>query len=218
MPTERRRHRRGAVSRLLTAPLPTTAIEARIARWTRALARAWPVLPAALVAALLWLVWNARIPVIAPRHRPEALCFALAQEHFDPPMTVEPSAAVVRGRFSQDTPAGVAVRDAMHFSDDMVIQESKRRVGDYDVDALWLRIPGGQGHWLVLAWMEGADLELASFRFAGDETDLTADEALWGRRLEHLVLRRSYFRAGEVPMIRLRGAAPTRFGPKTIER
>src|SRR5262245_58344434 len=215
---ERRRRRRGAVSHLLTAPLPATALASRARRAGSIVARAWPLIGLALVTALLWVIWSGRAPVLTPRHRPEALCFALAQARFAPPMVVEPSAAVVRGRFSDQTPVGVAVRDAMHFTDGMVIQETLHHVGDYDVDGLWLRIPGGRGHWLVLGWMEGSDLELASFRFASDETDLTPDEVLWGNRLQREVLTKQNFRAGAVPPIRLRapgGVAPQRFGPKT---
>ena len=215
---ERRRRRRGALSKLLTAPLPRGAIEPRLGGWASALARAWPLLGVAIVVALLWLVWSGRTPVITPHHRPEALCFALAQARFAPPMVVEPAAAVVRGRFNEHTPVSLAVRDAMHFTDDMEIQETLYRVGDYDVSAVWLRIPGGRGHWLVLAWMDHSDLELASFRFAGDDTDLTPDDVLWGNRLKRAVLVEQYFRAGAGPAIRLRapgGAAPRRFGPKT---
>ena len=215
---ERRRRRRGALSRLLTAPLPTAGLESRARRAGAILARAWPLLPLLVVTALLWAIWNGRTPVITPHHRPEALCFALAEQRFSPPMEVEPGAAVVRGRFSEQTPVGVAVREAMHFTEDMVIEETLRHVGDYDVDALWLRIPGGRGHWLVLAWMEAADLELTSFSFAGVETDLSPDETLWGNRLERRVLVPRYFHAGEVPMIALRGTAPRRFGPSSEEK
>lgn len=219
---ERRRWRRGAVSRLLTAPLPTAAIESRVGGMAARAARAWPwialVLGIGLVAGLLWFVWTVRGPVIIARHRPEALCFALAQARYTPVMVVEPGAAVVRGRFSDQTPVALAVRDAMHFTDDMVIQESLQRVGDYEVASLWLRIPGGRGHWLVLAWMEASDLEMASFRFDSDETDLTPDEVLWGNRLKRELLVARNFRAGEVPVVRLRGEAPRRFGPKAAER
>lgn len=214
---ERRRRRRGAISRLLHAPLPSAAIESRAGRAAGWLARGWPLLALALVAGLLWLVWTARGPVIMPRHRPEALCFALARARFSPPMNVEPGTTVVRGRFNQHTPAAVAVRQAMQFTEDMVLQEGRRQVGDYEVSVLWLRIPGERGHWLVLAWMEDSDLALASFHFAGDATDLAPEELVWGDRLTRAVLVDEYFRAGIVPAFRLRsrdGAPPAWFGPK----
>ena len=188
----------------------------RVAAWP---IRAWPLFAFAALAGLAWLIWESRTPILTPRHRPEALCFALAETRYAPPMTVESGAAVVRGRFNERTPADVAVREAMQFTEDMVIQERPRRVGDFDVDVLWLRIPGG-GHWLVLAWMEESELALASFRFDSDQTDLSADELLWGDRLIHRVLEDDLFRAGTVPSIRLRapgGAAPRFFGPKPID-
>jgi hypothetical protein len=128
-------------------------------------------------------------------------------------MAVEPSAALVRGRFSEHTPAAVAAREAMGFSDQMVIQERTARIGDYDVTTWWLRLPGREGgHWLVVAWMEGSDLALCSFRFASTETDLTPEELLWGQRLLSSILMPENFRLGVVPDFRLRGGMPKMFG------
>jgi len=214
---ERRRRRRGAISRLLTAPLPLDRIGRPLGAMAVTIARVWPLALALLAVGAIWWIWAARIPVITPRHRPEALWFALAASDFHPPMTIEPGVAVVRGRFNDRTPAAVAVREAMHFTDDMVIEERPFRVGDYDVTELWLRIPPGNGHWLVLAWMEGSDLALVSFRFASDETELSPDEIRWGKRLMGHILVPEYFRAGSIPTIRLRapgGAPPATFGPK----
>jgi hypothetical protein len=214
---ERRRRRRGAISRLLTAPLALERVESRFAALSAATARVWPLVAALVVLAAGWWAWAARTPVITPRHRPEALWFALAASDFHPPMTIEPGVAMVRGRFNDRTPAAVAVREAMHFTDDMVIEERLLHIGDYDVSELWLHIPAGNGHWLVLAWMEESDLALVSFRFASDDTDLSPDEVRWGNRLMRRILVPEYFRAAEVPAIRLRapgGAPPPTFGPK----
>src|SRR5262245_13451660 len=214
---ERRRRRRGAISKLLTAPLPLERVESRFLGVAAATARAWPLMVALLAVAAVWWIWAARTPVITPRHRPEALWFALAASDFHPPMTIEPGVAVVRGRFNERTPAAVAVREAMHFTDDMVMEERLFQIGDYEVSELWLRIPAGGGHWLVLAWMEESDLALVSFRFASDDTDLTPDEIRWGNRLMRRILVPEYFRAAEIPAIRLRapgGAPPSTFGPK----
>src|SRR5512134_1474862 len=79
---ERRRHRRGRLTRLLTDPLPTAALEARLAAVARPVSRvlrAWA--PVLCLAALAWAVadaWSRRVPTLVPRHRAEALCFALA--------------------------------------------------------------------------------------------------------------------------------------------
>src|SRR5262245_3200779 len=102
---ERRRRRRGRLSRVMTGPLPTAVLEARVGGVSRAALHALrAVAPVLCLAALAWAavdLWARRTPTVAPRHRAEALCFALAAPPpFAPPMTVEPSAAMVRGRFA----------------------------------------------------------------------------------------------------------------------
>ncbi len=221
---ERRRRPRGALDRLLTAPIPVAALEARGRRALRAAAR--PLRMLALPLALLALgfaafaLWSSRRPMLAPRHRAEALCFALAQPPaFAPPMTVESSSALVRGRFHERTPASVALRETMRFRDDMVAGERLLRVGDYEVSRLWLRLPAGRGsgHWLIVAWMESSDLAISSFRFASDQEDLSPDELIWGEALLGRVLVPENFRAAALPAVRVRpvpGGAPLSFGPK----
>lgn len=206
----------------MTGPLPAAALEARFARVGRPLLRAArAAAPVLCIAALIWAVahaWLTRTSPLAPRHRAEALCFALATvPAFSPPMAVEPGAALVRGRFSPATPPGIAVRQAMQLDDRMVISERTRQVGDYEVATAWLRLPTSSEHWLVVGWMEGADLALCSFRFAGDGGDLTPEERLWGGRLLERILVAENFRAGALPAVRLRGArdgALPPFGPR----
>ena len=198
-------------------PVPSLSLGARQRDALRTLVRrGWPVAGVLVAIGLAALLWQARTPVLTPRHRAEALTFSLARSRFSPPMVVEPNAALVRGRFGLETPAPVAAREAMGFRDDMVMQERTAHIGDYDVTVLWLRLPGSQGgHWLVVAWMEGSDLALCSFRFASTETDLTPAEMLWGQRLLGSILMPENFRRGEVPPLRLRGEMPRSFGPKT---
>lgn len=220
---ERRRRPRSRFSSWLYAPLPLAEVEHGAARVTR---RVWPVLrvllPLLAVAAIAtgaW--WWARVhaPVLTPRHRPEALCFALAERPaFAPPMHVESAAAMVRGRFSAETPPDLAIRAAMRVTDDMVLNQRRQRVGDYDVAVMWLRLPtsGGGHHWLVVGWMEDSDLAMCSFRFAGDPTDLTSDQVLWGRRLTDRILQPEFFQADRIPDVRWRvsGGEPSpSFGP-----
>jgi hypothetical protein len=222
---ERRRRRRGWLSRMLTAPLPPTALEKRLAGWGRPLARTllWVVSLLGL-AAVVWGVHQLVTrhgPSLAPRHRAEALCFALATAPaFAPSMLVEPNAALLRGRFSPGTPPGMALRTAMQFDDRMVISERDQRVGDYDVTIAWLRLPGAETvhRWLVVGWMEGADLAVCSFRFVGQTDELTPEEQRWGGRLLARILVPENFRAGALPPFRLRGGPGTElpvFGPKT---
>lgn len=170
------------------------------------------------LAALAIAAWLFRYPEVAPRHRPEALCFALARSRFSPPMAVEPSSALVRGRFGPTTTAGYALREVMNLSDRMVLSEERRRVGDFDVSVLWLRLPGEDPttHWLIVGWMEGTDLAVCNFRFAGSSRSLQDDEKEWGRVLLDRILTEENFQSGVMPPVRLRaaqGAALPSFGP-----
>src|SRR5687768_9425327 len=84
-------------------------------QWSRAWRRRprsplWPLLAAVLTVtgAAYWTLDAAsrRDPELMPRHRAEALCFALAlPPPFEPPMAVHSSSALVRGRFGVTTPA-----------------------------------------------------------------------------------------------------------------
>ena len=173
----------------------------------RAVGLAAPVL---CLAALAWAVadaWQRRVPAVAPQHRAEALCFLLASRpRFAPPMTIEPSAALVRGRFFPSTPPIMALREIMHFDDRMVLAEQAQRIGDYDVSTVWLQMPdaGTTRRVLVVAWMEGTDLAVCNFRFTADGEELTPDEKLWGTRLLARVLLPGNFERGTLPAVRLR--------------
>jgi len=185
-------------------------------------------------------LWSQVPASIAPRHRAEAVCFTLARvdpdvrQMFDPPMRIEPSAALIQGRFAPGTEAGLALRQVMRLDESMVIGESRHPVGDYVVSVLWLDLPSGAassvsssgtnsaGHWLVLAWMEGADLAVCNFHFVSpaDGTPasrgLSPDEVRWGSRLLDRALVAENFRAGSLPRIRLRARGSSTmpvFGP-----
>ena len=176
-----------------------------------------------LLALVVWglvAMWTRHPPALVARHRHEALCFALAQPPaFAPPMAIEPSAAVIRGRFGPTTPPEEALRQTMHFNDEMVASSRTRHVGDYDVAAMWLRLPDEDGarFWLVLGWIEGSDLAVCNFRFADDGPVLTPDQEAWGDELMARILVPANFRAGGIPEVRLnaaRGATMPSFGPR----
>jgi len=173
----------------------------------------------AVIAYLALALWSGRVPEIAPRHRAEALCFLLARPPaFDPPMPVQPSAALVRGRFNAGSPASFAVQEMMGFGDDRILRQWLEHAGDYDVAGFWLRLPGPENvHWMVLAWMEDADLAVCNFRFTGASRTLSADEQAWGMRLVRRLLTPENFRRGRLPAVRLRvtgGQTMPTFGPR----
>ena len=220
---ERRRRRRGALDRLLTGPVAFDHLETRGRRALRAaLGWAWLVLvPVALVGVVLAgrALWSQREPLVVPRHRAEALCWMLASPPpFAPPMRIEPSAALLAGHYPAHAPPGLALREAMRFTDDMVIWERTAHVGDYDVASMWLRLPGGSGgrHWLVTGWIEGQDLAVCSFRFAGEASELTTEQLTWGNLLLSRLLAPENFNAAALPEVQVRaprGAALPSFGP-----
>jgi len=174
------------------------------------------------LAALAWVAleaWSRRVPALEPRHRAEALCFVLAQPPpFDPPLVVEPSSALARDRFAPGTTAPMALRQLMRFDESMVSDERSTRIGDFDVTTLWLTLPPGETarHWLLVTWLEGDDLAVCSFRFAGTERDLSPEARAWGDRLVSRILRPEHFRASALPRVTLRvpqdGRLPA-FGP-----
>lgn len=183
----------------------------------------WSVALTALVAvtALVYVVLDlvtSRGPSLAPRHRAEALCFALAQPPpFTPAMAVQPSAALVRGRFNANTPAAFALQEMMGFGDERILRQWSQHVGDFDVSAFWLRLPGPENeHWLVVAWMEGADLAVCNFRFTGTSRVLSAEEKAWGVRLLRRILVAPNFHRDALPDARLHvagGRTMPVFGP-----
>lgn len=212
------------VVRVFTSPVTAGAVERRLRR-TLGPTLAWSwiagvVLLGALVALAGWTWWANRIPMLEPRHRPEALCLALARPPaFAPPMGVEPSAALIPGQLPASAPPDYAIQHVMGFRDEMIVQSRKQRVGDYDVATLWLRLPeaGGSTHWLVVGWMEGSDVALCSFRFADRGPTISTEERLWGQRLLNRILVPEYFRAGVIPPIRVRPEQRDRlprFGPR----
>src|SRR5258706_153003 len=84
--------------------------------------------------------------------------------------------------------------------------EDRARVGAYDVTSAGPRLPGSGDarHWLIVGWMEGADLAVCNFRFSGEATDLSPDEAVWGSMLLERILTPDNFQSEALPPVRLR--------------
>ena len=205
-------------ARLTTEPVATAELDARARAAARPVLR-WTLIlvPVALLVVAGFLVADivSQIPEpVAPRHRAEALCFELerADPHthrrFLPPMKIEPSAALLQGHFAPGESAPLALREMMRLDESMVLGESQHTVGDYQVSVLWLDLPPPAGepedsgrHWLVLAWMEGTDLAVCNFRFAGGDRGTSDEEREWANHLLARVLVPENFRAGELPHV-----------------
>ena len=221
--TDPHRARRSLVTRLFTVPLSPRALEDRARRRGRRLlgwlAALIPGLFLVALASALADAWSRRPVELEPRHRAEALCFALAERpRFAPPMRVEPSAAVVRRGFPASTPPAIALQRVMRFSDEMVLSARARPIGDYEVADLWLRIagPSGPEYWLIVCWMNGAELEVCNFRFEGMGAVLSDAQREWGTRLLARVLVAKHFERDVLPKVRLRvegGRTMPVFGP-----
>lgn len=174
-----------------------------------------------LVAVLVTVLDGPPRPTVVPRHRAEALCFALAgPPAFEPPMPVESNAAVVEGHFPANTTVAIALQSQMRFEDHMVMDQTHQAVGDFDVTALWLKLPDARGlaTWLVIGWIEDGDLAVCSFRFGSvsAETEQVGDVRFWGQRLMHQVLVPENFQSGTLPDVRghlSAGQRLPRFGP-----
>ena len=211
--------------RMLSAPVSPRAIENRVRSrvhvpigWVLAL-----TLVALLVAvgSVLRHAWPEPPAELVARHRPEALCFALASPPvFDPPMRIEPSVAVVHSRLPFNTPPAIALQQLMGFPDEMVLSRSTSHVGDFDVAVLWLRMAGdiGPEYWLIACWMNDDDLEVCNFRFSGDGPELTDLQRQWGAQLLGRLLTPAHFRAAGWPDVRWQprdGRTMPVYGPKT---
>lgn len=207
-------------ARLTSEPVATPELDAQaraaarpVLRWTLIL------IPVAMLIAAGFLVTDivSQIPEpVAPRHRAEALCFELERpdprthRRFAPPMRIDPSAALLQGHFAPGESAPLALREVMRLDESMVLGESRQAVGDYQVSVLWLDLPPAAGepldsgrHWLVLAWLEGTDLAVCNFRFAGSGGATTLEEREWADHLLARVLVPENFRASELPRVAL---------------
>lgn len=175
------------------------------------------VLLLAVVTVIASALWASRTTVVAPQHRAEAVCFALANRPvFDPPMSIECSATLEPVRFG--TRVVAALQSSLSFRDEMVLQRSHERVGDFDVTAMWVALPesGDSVHWLVLGWIEGDSLAVCRFRFGGRGPTLGDEERVWGHWLTQRVLVPENFQATGFPGAELRltrGQRLPRFGP-----
>src|SRR2546428_10307962 len=132
---------------------------------------------------------------LAPR-RAEALCLLLARPPgFTPPMAMEPEVRVEREGFGPAATPALAAQQVLALDGPQLMRRWMEHVGDFDVAALWIRLPGDERHALMIAWREGADLALCRFRFACQGAQLSVEEVQWGDALLDRLLVPRNFRA-----------------------
>ena len=152
---------------------------------------------------------------VAPRERAEALCRRLAEPpRFSPAMRVEPAVSVALGRAAAGVTLPARIERALALPPERVLRHWSERVGDFDVATLWVRLPDGDRHALVLGWVEDGELAVVRFRFAAAGPTLGAAEIAAGDDLLDRALAPRNFRAGALPPGARRATTPLPwFGP-----
>jgi hypothetical protein len=174
-----------------TEPRPAPRRAATLRAW-------WPVV-LAIVAALgsvAFIEWTRSATRGTPLDRAEALCRELAGSPRDSLAAGIRSGVELRhGRFDARTPPAQALEQALGLDPSRILKHWTQRVGDYDVAAMWVRLPGDDRHALVVGWIEGSGLAICRFRFPSRGARLSGDEIERGDDLLDRVLVPRNFRA-----------------------
>ena len=156
------------------------------------------------------------------RPRAEALCLLLARPPgFTPPMAVEPDVRVEHEGFGPAATPALAAAQVLGLDGPQEMRRWVEHVGDFDVAAMWIRLPGDERHVLLITWREGAELALCRFHFACQGAQLSPEEVQWGDELLDRLLVPRNFRARSLPPGRghsLPAARLPSFGPGSQPR
>src|SRR5438876_6403604 len=118
------------------------------------------------------------------RPRAEALCLLLARPPgFTPPMAVEPDVRVEHEGFGPAATPALAAEQVLALDGPQEMRRWVEHVGDFDVAAMWIRLPGDERHVLLITWREGAELALCRFNFACQGAQLSPEEVQAGDEL-----------------------------------
>lgn len=158
----------------------------------------WPVvlMLALALGGAAFIQWTRTAAGGSPLDRAEMACRQLARSPADSLAAgIQAGVELRRGRFgASDAPAPALAR-ALALDDSHVLRRWTQHVGDYDVAAMWVRMPGDDRHALVVGWIEGAGLAICRFRFPGRGATLSPDEVERGDDLLDRVLAPQNFRA-----------------------
>lgn len=170
---------------------PTPAVRpARVrVRWSFVLA------VAAALGGTAFIVWTRSAATGTPLDRAEALCRGIARTPGDSLAAGIQSGVEFRhGHFDAHAPLAQVLERALGLDEPRVLRRWTQHVGDYDVAALWVRLPGDDRHALVVGWIEGSGLAICRFRFPGRGPALSPDEIQRGDDLLDRVLEPRNFR------------------------
>ena len=185
-PDRRARDRRAKRAEPGPAPRPAAA---RRVRWPVVLALA------AALGSVAFIQWTRSSPRGTPLDRAEALCREVAGSPGDSLAAgVRSDVELRHGRFDAHTRPWQALEQALGVDSSRVLKRWTQRVGDYDVAAMWVRLPGDDRHTLVVGWIEGSGLAICRFRFPGRGATLSGDEVERGDDLLDRVLVPRNFR------------------------
>src|SRR5258706_2262886 len=151
---------------------------------------------AAVLAGLAFIHWTRFADSGTPLDRAETVCRAIARSPHDSLAAgIESEVEFRRGNVDAQARPVPALEQALGLDESRVLRRWTQRVGDYDVAAMWVRLPGDDRHALAVGWLEGSGLAVCRFRFPGHGASLSADEIERGDGLLDRVLVARNFRA-----------------------
>lgn len=158
----------------------------------------WPVVlaVAAALGGMAFIQWTRSAAGGTPLDRAEALCREVAGSPRDSLAAgIASGVEFRRRRFAAPTPPAQALEQALDLDPSHVLRRWTQRVGDYDVAAMWVRLPENDRHALIVGWIEGSGLAICRFRFPTRGASLSGDEIERGDDLLDRVLVPRNFRA-----------------------
>jgi len=160
----------------------------------------WPVAFAALaaLAGVAFVHWTRSAAGGTPLDRAEVLCREVTASPRDSLAAgIVPGVEFRRRRFDPATPAARALQQGLGLDSSRVLRHWTQRIGDYDVAALWVRLPGDDRHALIVGWIEGPGLAICRFLFPARGAVLSGDEIERGDDLlDRVLVPRNFRRHG----------------------
>jgi hypothetical protein len=149
-----------------------------------------------VLAGLAFIHWTRTAESGTPLDRAETVCRAIARSPHDSLAAgIESDVEFQRERPAAPGAPIVALTRALGLDESRILRRWAQQVGDYDVAAMWVRLPGDERHALVVGWIEGGGVASCRFRFPGRGASLSPDEIERGDDLLDRVLVARNFRS-----------------------